>query len=149
MTDNRNGDDVRDTASASGTRDTKKLPEAADNPSTHTYVLRRDDLRDWHYDDLPGTTRPGSHPHPGFSDSAAWTHCICFGAAYHAVEPLLDEVYRLREGIRETVEGLDRADAYDTPLYERLTALLYGEVIPVPEVDVCPKCGTEGAQCCI
>lgn len=21
--------------------------------------------------------------------------------------------------------------------------------VPAPEVDVCPKCGTEGAQCCI
>lgn len=52
------------------------------------YVLSRDDLRDYHY----GYPNPGDSVHrhgPAWSDSLAWTHCICFASSLQAVAPLL------------------------------------------------------------
>lgn len=63
------------------------------------YVLERDDLRQWHHD-FDGIREGDQRKHGGaFTDSAAFTHCICFGAAYRTAEPLLAEIEHLHSDI--------------------------------------------------
>lgn len=68
------------------------------------YVLARDDLSEFHYQFDAGPPGGPEHRHgSAWSDSVAWTHCICFGAAARAVEPLLVENERLRALLREVL----------------------------------------------
>lgn len=77
-----------------------------------SYLLDRKDLRDWHYDHEG--RRSGDHqPHCGFQapvPGRAWTHCVCFGAAARAVEPLLAELEIERENHGATQYYLVRAE---------------------------------------
>lgn len=67
--------------------------------NVHEYLFERRDLRDWHHD-FDGARSGDRKKHGGeFTDSPAFTHCICYGAAAHAVEPLLAEIERLRDEI--------------------------------------------------
>lgn len=59
-------------------------------------------------------------------------------AYWGRIHQLEDAIHRHREAVRA-----------GGPAEHRLWALLEHAEIPAPEVDVCPKCGTEGAQCCI
>jgi hypothetical protein len=52
----------------------------------------QDALHDWHHGHYGEQER-----HKGFSDSAAFTHCICFGAAYRVAAVVEGEHQRLRD----------------------------------------------------
>lgn len=51
-------------------------------------------LEGWHYD-WEGREAGDPHPHKGFSDSLALTHCICFGAGFRILDALRDAGYTI------------------------------------------------------
>lgn len=52
------------------------------------HLFKHEELRTFHRDG-----------HPGFSDSPARTHCICYGAAWRAAKPLIEENRQLRKDL--------------------------------------------------
>lgn len=83
--------------------------KADESGSAGAYICSRDDLHEFHYQFEVEPFDPGpEHRHGGaWSDSLAFTHCICFGAAVRAAEPLLVENETLRSVLRDLVALYD------------------------------------------
>lgn len=69
-------------------------------PDVGKYVRQRDDLEEWHFGARVDESGVRRHPED-WKDTAAWTHCICFGAACQTAAPLLAKIERLREALTE------------------------------------------------
>lgn len=54
-------------------------------------------LSEWHYDH-DGMSKGAAHRHGSFSDSLAFTHCICYGAGFRVAERLWGEAEAARHG---------------------------------------------------
>lgn len=79
---------------------------AGDDVSAGAYICSREDLNEFHYQFTAEPFGAGpEHRHgSAWSDSIAFTHCICFGAAARAVEPLLIELHRLRDAVEKVLD---------------------------------------------
>lgn len=69
-------------------------------PDGPSHVLARDDLREFHHQfEREPWSADAQHRHGrAWSDSLAFTHCICFGAAARAAAPLVAICQRMRAG---------------------------------------------------